>query len=58
MSFLFGFLVEISQFLFTDSRKYDLLDILANTSGAFTASLIMLVIEGLRAKRDKISNLN
>jgi VanZ family protein len=58
MSFLFGFLVEIAQFLFTDTRKYDLLDILANTSGAFTASLIVLVIEGLRVKRDKISNLN
>lgn len=51
MSLLFGILVEIAQFLFTDTRKYDLLDILANTSGAFTASLIMLFVEGLRVKK-------
>jgi VanZ family protein len=57
-SLLFGIFVEIAQFLFTDTRKCDLLDILANISGAFTASLIMLFIEGLRVKRDKISNLN
>ncbi len=51
MSFVFGFLIEIAQFLFTKTRGYDLLDVLANTTGAFVASLLIRVVQLLKMKK-------
>lgn len=51
MSFLFGFLIEIAQFLFTKTRGFDLLDVLANTTGAFVAVLLIRVVQLLKMKK-------
>jgi VanZ family protein len=41
-SVLFGIAIEIAQALFTETRKGDLLDVLANSSGATLAVCIIL----------------
>lgn len=51
MSFIFGFLIEIAQFLFTKTRGYDLLDVLANTIGAFVAALLIRLVQLLKMKK-------
>jgi VanZ family protein len=51
LSFSFGIGIEIAQGLFTTSRKGDLLDILANTSGAFLAGCMIFLYK-------KYSSLN
>lgn len=39
----FGICIEIGQQLFTDTRKFDVFDILANTTGAGIATLLILL---------------
>lgn len=43
VSFLFGILIELAQQFFTTTRKADILDVCANTTGAITALIIILV---------------
>jgi glycopeptide antibiotics resistance protein len=43
VSFLFGIIIEIAQQVFTSNRKFDILDVSANTTGAFSALLIILI---------------
>ena len=42
-SIIFGVLIELAQRVFTTTRKGDFLDILSNSSGAFSALLIILI---------------
>lgn len=42
-SLIFGIAIEICQALFTRTRKADLFDVLANTSGALTALAVLLL---------------
>ncbi len=42
-SFCFGILIEICQSLFTTSRQADVLDVLANASGAISAITILFL---------------
>ena len=42
-SIIFGVLIELAQRVFTTTRKGDFLDILSNSSGAFSALLLILV---------------
>lgn len=42
VSFLFGILIELAQQAFTTTRKADILDVFANTTGAFSALIIIL----------------
>ena len=42
VSFLFGILIELAQQAFTRTRKADILDVFANTTGAFSALIIIL----------------
>lgn len=42
-SFFFGIVIEIAQTLFTTTRKGDVLDVLANTSGAIIAILVLIL---------------
>lgn len=42
-SFGFGILIEVCQSLFTTTRQADVLDVLANATGAFTAILILFL---------------
>ena len=49
-SIFFGITIEIAQELFTTTRKGDLFDVLANSSGAILAACIILILskyEGL-----------
>lgn len=43
VSLLFGILIEIAQQKFTITRKADFYDFLANTAGAFFATIIILI---------------
>jgi VanZ family protein len=43
VSFLFGILIEIAQQVFTTTRKADIFDVCANTTGAIAALMIILV---------------
>jgi VanZ family protein len=45
VSLVFGILVELSQQIFTTSRKGDLLDVISNSIGAFTAILFLLLFQ-------------
>ena len=42
VSIFFGILIEIAQQDFTTTRKGDILDVFANTTGAFSAFIIIL----------------
>ncbi len=42
-SFLLGILIELAQQVFTTTRKGDVFDIFANTSGAFSALILILI---------------
>lgn len=42
-SLFFGIVIEIAQTLFTATRKGDVLDVLANTSGAIIAILVLIL---------------
>ena len=42
-SFCFGLLIEICQSLFTITRQADIMDVLANASGALTAITILFL---------------
>ena len=42
-SFCFGVLIEISQSLFTTNREGDILDVLANATGAITAITVLIL---------------
>ncbi len=42
-SVVFGVLIELMQQAFTSTRKFDIFDIFANTTGAFSALLIILI---------------
>lgn len=41
MSFLYGFIVECSQYYFTSSRMFDVFDIFANGTGAIFAYIVV-----------------
>ena len=42
-SFLLGILIELAQQVFTTTRKGDVFDIFANTTGAFSALILILI---------------
>jgi VanZ family protein len=44
-SFFYGIGIEIMQGLFTDTRSADVLDVLANVTGAILASVAILVLK-------------
>ena len=41
----FGIVIELSQQAFTTSRKGDILDVISNSIGAFSALLLLLSIQ-------------
>jgi VanZ family protein len=45
LSIFFGILLEVCQQIFTTSRKSDFLDILANSTGAFLATLLIFKLK-------------
>ena len=51
-SVLYGILIEFAQELFTTTRKADILDVLANTSGALTAVLLINIKKKLFQKKE------
>ncbi len=50
-SIIYGILIEFAQELFTTTRKADILDVLANTSGALTAILLIYFIKKISPKK-------
>jgi len=54
LSFLYGISVEIMQGLFTATRKADLFDVLANTTGALTAVIAIVVYQKYIAKEKSL----
>lgn len=54
LSFLYGISVEIMQGLFTATRKADLFDVLANTSGALTAGIAIVIYQKYIAKEKSL----
>jgi VanZ family protein len=51
VSLVFGIGIEFSQQAFTNSRKGDILDVISNVSGAFTALITLLSIQYFRNKK-------
>ncbi len=51
-SVLYGILIEIAQELFTTTRKADIFDVLANTSGALNAILMIYFIKKIVPKKE------
>lgn len=45
ISMAFGIVIELSQQAFTTSRKGDILDVISNSIGAFSALLLLLSIQ-------------
>ena len=45
VSLVFGIVIEWSQQVFTTSRKGDILDVISNISGAFTALMAILFVK-------------
>ena len=45
ISMAFGIVIELSQQAFTNSRKGDILDVISNSIGAFSALLLLLSIQ-------------
>jgi len=54
VSLVFGILVELSQQIFTTSRKGDILDVISNISGAFTAMVFLLSVHYYSNSKTKI----
>ena len=54
VSLVFGILIEWSQKVFTTSRNGDILDVISNISGAFTALVILLSIQYYSNNKTKI----
>ena len=54
VSFLFGIAIELLQQYFTTTRTADVFDIVANTSGAFTAALLIILMNSYNGLIDKI----
>jgi len=54
VSLIFGILIEWSQKAFTTSRNGDILDVISNISGAFTALVILLSVQYYSNNRTKI----
>lgn len=47
-SFFFGILIEIGQKLFTETREADIEDVIANTTGALLAVLVIYIYDKLK----------
>ena len=54
VSLVFGIVIEWSQQVLTTSRKGDVLDVISNISGAFTALVILLSVNYYSNKKTKI----
>jgi VanZ family protein len=50
VSLVFGIVIEFSQQAFTTSRKGDVLDVISNVSGAFSALITLLLFQNFRNK--------
>ena len=50
VSLIFGIVIEFSQQAFTTSRKGDVLDVISNVSGAFSALIALLLFQNFRNK--------
>ena len=50
VSLVFGIIIELSQQAFTTSRKGDILDVISNVSGAFTALITLVLFQYFRRK--------
>jgi VanZ family protein len=50
VSMVFGIVIEFSQQAFTTSRKGDILDVISNVSGAFTALITLVLFQYFRRK--------
>ncbi len=48
VSFLFGILIELAQQTFTINRKADIFDVIANTTGAFFALIIIFMYDFIK----------
>lgn len=44
MAIFYGILIELAQSFFTSTRKGDVLDVLANSTGAITASIMLYIL--------------
>jgi VanZ family protein len=49
-SFFFGVLIEICQGLFTETRKSDIHDVFANTTGALIAVVVIYLVNKMNSK--------
>jgi len=54
ISLVFGIVIECTQQAFTTSRNGDILDVIANISGAFTALVILLSMQYYSNSKTKI----
>jgi len=54
VSLVFGILIECSQQAFTTSRNGDILDVISNISGAFTAMVFLLSVHYYSNSKTKI----
>jgi len=54
VSLVFGIVIEWSQQVFTTSRKGDILDVISNILGAFTAMVILLSVHYYSNSKTKI----
>ena len=54
VSLVFGILIECSQQAFTTSRNGDILDVISNISGAFTAMVFLLLVHYYSNSKTKI----
>jgi VanZ family protein len=54
VSFVFGIVIEWSQQVLTTSRKGDVLDVISNISGAFTALVILISVQYYSNNKTKI----
>ena len=50
VSLVFGIIIELSQQAFTTSRKGDILDVISNVSGAFSALITLVLFQYFRRK--------
>ena len=54
VSLVFGIVIEWSQQVLTTSRKGDVLDVISNISGAFTALVILISVQYYSNNKTKI----
>lgn len=52
-SFLFGILIEFAQGAFTSTRKADIYDVFANTTGALFAVIILFIYHFIANKKQE-----